>query len=76
VGAAQHNLNNVMAELDARIAELQQNLLRVPPTPDNQDCIRRMNESLAHAQNGKKILFDSCCISQICNFHWQDSSQA
>ena len=75
MGSAQHDLRDVVANLDARILQLKANLAQVPDVPQNADCRRQMNESLAHAEQGKKILFDSCCSSQICNFSWYESGQ-
>jgi phage shock protein A len=74
VPSAQHDLRDVVAQLDAKIRELQSHLTVIPDIPQNAECRRQMNESLAHAQAGKKVLFDSCCSSQICNFSWQEYS--
>lgn len=73
--SAQHDLRDVVAQLEEKIGQLQANLALVPDIPQNADCRRQMNESLAHAQAGKKILFDSCCTSQICNFNWNEYGQ-
>ncbi len=71
----QHDLRDVHAQLDAKIRDLKENLLLVPDIPQNQECRRQMNESLKQTENGKKILFDGCCFTQICNFNWGDYNQ-
>lgn len=72
---AQHDLRDVVAQLDAKIGQLQANLALVPDIPENEECRRKMNESLEHAYKGKQVLFDSCCTTQICNYSWRESSQ-
>lgn len=74
--SAQHDLRDVHAQLDAKIRELKESLLLVPDIPQNEECRRQMNESLKHTENGKRILFDGCCFSQICNFNWRETQQA
>ena len=74
MGAAQHDLSEIHEKLDAKILELKANLLLVPDIPQNAECRRQMNESLKHTENGKRILFDGCCISQICNFNWNENN--
>ena len=75
MGAAQHDLRDVHAQLDAKINDLKAKLLLVPDIPENADCRRQMNESLKHTEDGKRILFDGCCFTQICNFNWRDDNQ-
>ena len=72
---SQHDLRDVVAQLDAKIGQLQATLAMVPDVPQNAECRRKMNESLEHAYKGKQILFDSCCTAQICNFSWYESGQ-
>ena len=73
--SVQHDLRDVHAQLDKKISELKANLALVPDIPPNADCRRQMNESLAHAEQGKKILLDCCCFSQICDFTWNEYGQ-
>ena len=72
-----HDLRTVIAELDARIAQLESNRDRVQATVNdgrklaiNTATLNKINARLQSAYAGRAILMDSCCHSQTCNYEW------
>jgi hypothetical protein len=75
-----HSLSEVLTQLNAKIAELEQKqgqikeaLSRNVNPSVNSVALQQVSESLAAAQCAKSGLEDSCCSSQSCNIVWADN---
>ena len=66
----QHDLRDIVRELDAKLKELERQLGDIPDVPANKQTRSEMSERIAAGLRGRKELLDCCCIAQICNFNW------
>ena len=71
----QHSLQDVVAQLDVKMKELEQKRAELAQkvregktSEKNDDALRKMNDSLYAAQGAKKLLLDSCCWTQNCDY--------
>jgi hypothetical protein len=65
VPTIQHSLSDVIAQLDLKIAELQNKKLDVP---EGHPTRQQIEDRIADANAAKIKLQDSCCTTQSCNF--------
>lgn len=75
-----HNLSEIVSQLDAKIAalqskqsEIQAALTRNPSITLNSAALLQASESLAAAQVARESLQFSCCNQQNCNIEWDES---
>lgn len=71
----QHSMREVVEQLDAKIKELEgyrdqleQRVRDGSATPNNVESLQRMSENLSSAKGAKKLLLDSCCVVQNCDY--------
>ena len=73
-----HDLKSVMAQLDAKIAELEKNRNGVQGSVNerrnlatNSATLNKINARLASAYAARALLQDSCCYTQTCDYEWE-----
>ena len=71
----QHTMREVVTQLEGKIKELEGYRTQIErkigdgtATPDNVESLRRMSENLSSAKSAMKLLMDSCCVVQTCDY--------
>lgn len=71
----QHSMQEVVAQLNAKIKELEgyrgqieRKMAEGTASKDNVESLARMSENLSSAKGALKLLMDSCCFVQTCEY--------
>jgi phage shock protein A len=71
----QHSMREVVAQLEGKIKELEgyraqieRQMSEGKTTPANTESLARMSENLSSAKGAMKLLMDSCCVIQTCDY--------
>ena len=74
-GTYRFSLEEVMAQLTAKITELEgqrdqldRKVREGRGTAAHEESLKLMNEKLKSAYEGQKLLMDCCCVGQFCNY--------
>ncbi len=79
----QHTMKPLMADLDAKIKELEGYKGQVEAAVRdgyrldvNTTALNQINDSLCAAKAARKVMMDSCCYVYSCEFNWESGGAA